>query len=114
MLGNVVLWKPSPMAILSNFLVYQIFREAGLPAGVIQFVPGDPERVCKLSFSSPQFSALHFTGSTKVTWSSPLIYPTIWVLKLGILCAGVQAALEGHCSKRGCIPQLPSYRRRDW
>jgi hypothetical protein len=67
MLGNVVLWKPSPMAVLSNYIVYQIFREAGLPAGVIQFVPGAAERVCKTAFASTLFSALHFTGSTKVT-----------------------------------------------
>jgi 1-pyrroline-5-carboxylate dehydrogenase len=83
MLGNVVLWKPSPMAMLSNYLVYQIFREAGMPPGVIQFVPGGPERICKVCFSSSQFSALHFTGSTKVEqtvanvsriWDSPKFF----------------------------------------
>jgi len=40
LMGNVVVWKPSPMAALSNYFVYELFMEAGLPAGVIQFVPG--------------------------------------------------------------------------
>lgn len=46
--GNVVLWKPSPMAMYSNYLVYQILREAGLPDGVVQFVPGDAEHFTRV------------------------------------------------------------------
>lgn len=67
MLGNVALWKPSPMAVYSNYVLYQILVEAGLPAGVIQFVPAEPEQICRASFGSPDFAALHFTGSTQVS-----------------------------------------------
>ncbi|KAI8983117.1 1-pyrroline-5-carboxylate dehydrogenase [Pilobolus umbonatus] len=66
LLGNVVLWKPSPSAIYSNYLVYEILEEAGLPAGVIQFIPGDAEKVCHVALNSPDFASLHFTGSTHV------------------------------------------------
>ncbi|KAK5030137.1 1-pyrroline-5-carboxylate dehydrogenase [Exophiala sideris] len=66
LMGNVVLWKPSPSAIASNYLVYQILLEAGLPAGVIQFVPGDAEEVTKAILSHKHFAALHYTGSTAV------------------------------------------------
>jgi 1-pyrroline-5-carboxylate dehydrogenase len=66
LMGNVVLWKPSPSAIASNYLVHQILLEAGLPAGVIQFVPGDAEEVTKAVLSHKQFAALHYTGSTAV------------------------------------------------
>lgn len=66
LMGNVVVWKPSPSAIASNYLVHQILLEAGLPAGVIQFVPGDAEEVTKAVLSHKQFAALHYTGSTAV------------------------------------------------
>ncbi|KAJ9497960.1 1-pyrroline-5-carboxylate dehydrogenase [Exophiala xenobiotica] len=66
LMGNVVLWKPSPSAMASNYLVHQILMEAGLPAGVIQFVPGDAEEVTKAVLSHKQFAALHYTGSTAV------------------------------------------------
>ncbi|KAJ4417081.1 1-pyrroline-5-carboxylate dehydrogenase [Gnomoniopsis sp. IMI 355080] len=66
LLGNVVVWKPSDYAIASNWLVYQIFIEAGLPKDVIQFVPGDPVEITKEVLSHKQFAALHYTGSTAV------------------------------------------------
>jgi 1-pyrroline-5-carboxylate dehydrogenase len=66
MVGNVVLWKPSPAATYSNYLVYKILEEAGLPPGVIQFVPGPPAEVVAQAISNPNFTALHFTGSTFV------------------------------------------------
>ncbi|PVU95924.1 hypothetical protein BB561_001505 [Smittium simulii] len=66
LMGNVVLWKPSNSAVLSNYLMYKILEEAGLPPGVIQFVPGDAVSVSKKVFESPDFAALHFTGSTHV------------------------------------------------
>lgn len=66
LMGNVVVWKPSPSAIASNYLVHQILMEAGLPPGVIQFVPGDAEEVTKTVLQHPQFASLHFTGSTAV------------------------------------------------
>ena len=66
LMGNVVVWKPSPAAIASNWLVYQILVEAGLPRDVIQFVPGDALEVTKTVLSHRQFAALHYTGSTAV------------------------------------------------
>ena len=66
LMGNVVVWKPSPSAMASNWLLYNIFLEAGLPPNVIQFVPGDPVEVTKTVLAHPQFAALHYTGSTAV------------------------------------------------
>ncbi|KAL1853355.1 1-pyrroline-5-carboxylate dehydrogenase [Paecilomyces lecythidis] len=66
LMGNVVVWKPSPSAIAANWLTHQIFLEAGLPKDVIQFVPGDAEEVTSTVLNHPEFSALHFTGSTSV------------------------------------------------
>ncbi|KAG2155085.1 Aldehyde/histidinol dehydrogenase [Suillus bovinus] len=62
--GNTVVWKPSPAATYSNYLIYQILAEAGVPPGVIQFVPGPPPEVVAQAISHPNFAALHFTGST--------------------------------------------------
>ncbi|KAI1378850.1 Aldehyde/histidinol dehydrogenase [Hypoxylon crocopeplum] len=64
--GNVVIWKPSPGAIYSSWLFNKIMTEAGLPAGVLQFLPGDAEEVTAQVFESRDLSALHFTGSTAV------------------------------------------------
>jgi 1-pyrroline-5-carboxylate dehydrogenase len=66
LMGNVVIWKPSPSAMASNWILYNILREAGLPADVIQFVPGDAVEVTKAVLSHPEFAALHYTGSTAV------------------------------------------------
>ncbi|KAI0089216.1 delta-1-pyrroline-5-carboxylate dehydrogenase [Irpex rosettiformis] len=66
LVGNVVVWKPSPAATYSNYLIYKIFEEAGVPAGVIQFIPGPPAEVAAQVISHPSFVALHFTGSTFV------------------------------------------------
>ena len=60
------MWKPSPAATYSNYLVYQILAEAGVPPGVIQFVPGPPPEVVAQAIGHPHFAALHFTGSTFV------------------------------------------------
>lgn len=67
LLGNVVLWKPSPMAVLSNYILYQVMEEAGLPKGVVQFLPvSDPTIVVEPAIASPHFSGLHYTGSSAV------------------------------------------------
>lgn len=63
-MGNVVLWKPSSEAVLSNYVMFQVMREAGLPDGVIQFLPCDHNAFNKAVFSSPHLAGLHFTGST--------------------------------------------------
>ncbi|KAL8941453.1 MAG: hypothetical protein Q9216_002226 [Gyalolechia sp. 2 TL-2023] len=66
LMGNVCVWKPSPSAIASNYLVWKILMEAGLPPNVIQFVPGDAEEVTSIVLAHKQFAALHYTGSTAV------------------------------------------------
>ena len=66
LLGNVVVWKPSDSAIASNWLLYNVLLEAGLPRDVIQFVPGNPEEVTKVILAHKKFAALHYTGSTAV------------------------------------------------
>lgn len=66
LMGNVVVWKPSPSAMASNWLLYQILREAGLPENVIQFVPGDAVEVTKTVLAHREFASLHYTGSTAV------------------------------------------------
>lgn len=66
LMGNVVVWKPSPAAIASNWLVYNILIEAGLPRDVIQFVPGDAVEITKAVLAHKEFAALHYTGSTSV------------------------------------------------
>ena len=69
LLGNVVLWKPSPSAVLSNYFVYKVLEEAGLPAGVIQFIPtvhDQVEAICDFIFGHRDFAGLHYTGSTAV------------------------------------------------
>lgn len=66
LVGNVVLWKPSPAATYSNYIIYQLLEEAGLPPGVIQFVPGPPAEVVAQAISHPLFAGLHFTGSTAI------------------------------------------------
>jgi 1-pyrroline-5-carboxylate dehydrogenase len=66
LMGNVVLWKPSPGALLSNWVIMEILREAGLPDGVIQFIPGPAQEVTDVILKSRDFASLHFTGSTFV------------------------------------------------
>lgn len=66
LMGNVVLWKPSPGAVLSNYLVYELLEEAGLPPGVIQFVPGPAEEIATTAIDNHNFGGLHYTGSTAV------------------------------------------------
>ncbi|KAK4501106.1 hypothetical protein PRZ48_006912 [Zasmidium cellare] len=67
LLGNAVLWKPSPMAVLSNYILYEVMEEAGLPPGVIQFLPvEDPAVVVEPALKSRDFSGLHYTGSSTV------------------------------------------------
>ncbi|OLY81491.1 Delta-1-pyrroline-5-carboxylate dehydrogenase, mitochondrial [Smittium mucronatum] len=66
LMGNTVLWKPSNSAILSNYIMYKILEEAGLPDGVVQFIPGDPIKITDEVVNNHNFAALHFTGSTSV------------------------------------------------
>ena len=64
LMGNVALWKPSTTSTLSNYYLMQLYKEAGLPDGVINFLPGSGALIGKVATSSRWFSGIHFTGST--------------------------------------------------
>jgi 1-pyrroline-5-carboxylate dehydrogenase len=66
MMGNVVVWKPSDSQIFSAKVIVDIFKEAGLPDGVINVVYGDPVMITDTILASADFSGIHFTGSTHV------------------------------------------------
>lgn len=66
LMGNTVVWKPSATAALLNYLLLTILEEAGLPAGVVNFIPGEPVLVTEQVLADREFAALHFTGSTAV------------------------------------------------
>lgn len=66
MMGNVVVWKPSDSQIFSAKVIVDVFKEAGLPNGVINVVYGDPVMITKTVLDSPYFAGIHFTGSTYV------------------------------------------------
>ena len=63
MCGNVVLWKPSTDSVYSNYFFMKLLKEAGLPDGVINFVPGRGGAVGDPVLASPHFSGIHYTGS---------------------------------------------------
>ena len=64
LMGNVVVWKPATTALLSNYLLMKIYREAGLPDGVINFIPGQGSLIGKIVLSDSNLGGIHFTGST--------------------------------------------------
>lgn len=66
LMGNVVVWKPSDSQVFSAKVIMDVFEEAGVPPGVINVVFGDPIMITQTVLSSPDFSGLHFTGSTFV------------------------------------------------
>ncbi len=71
MMGNSVLWKPSGPAVYSNYFMMKLFMEAGLPAGVINFIPGDGALVGEVTLNDRNLAGIHFTGSTGV-------FNTLW------------------------------------
>jgi 1-pyrroline-5-carboxylate dehydrogenase len=66
LMGNVALWKPSDKAILSGYYFLKLLEEAGLPPGVINFLPGDAPAITGQLLDSPDLAGIHFTGSTHV------------------------------------------------
>lgn len=62
--GCTSVWKPSRNSYHSNYVLMQLMMEAGLPAGVINFLPGSGARITEAALSNPDFAGLHFTGST--------------------------------------------------
>ena len=65
MAGNTVLWKPASTALYSNYIVMRILEESGLPAGVINFIPGSGEEIGDYVLKHPDLAGLHFTGSVR-------------------------------------------------
>jgi len=63
-MANTVVWKPAPTAVLSNYHVMRLLLEAGLPAGVINFIPGDGQLVGGIALGHRCLAGLHFTGGT--------------------------------------------------
>jgi 1-pyrroline-5-carboxylate dehydrogenase len=66
LMGNTIIWKPSHAAMLSSYYTYKVLEAAGLPPGVINFLPGDPATITNALLESPDFAGIHFTGSTAV------------------------------------------------
>lgn len=65
-MGNTVVWKPASTSVVSNYYLMQLYKEAGLPDGVINFIPGRGSMIGKIALEDPNFAGLHFTGSTGV------------------------------------------------
>jgi 1-pyrroline-5-carboxylate dehydrogenase len=66
LMGNTVVWKPAATAALSNYMVMRLLQEAGLPPGVINFVPGDSQQISARLLADRNLAGIHFTGSTGV------------------------------------------------
>jgi 1-pyrroline-5-carboxylate dehydrogenase len=70
-MGNTVVWKPAAAAVLSNYFVMKLLQEAGLPPGVVNFVPGPAALVSERALADRTLAGIHFTGSTEV-------FQTLW------------------------------------
>jgi 1-pyrroline-5-carboxylate dehydrogenase len=66
LMGNVVLWKPASSSVYSGYFLMQLFKEAGMPDGVINFIPGSGGEVGNPVMGSEHLAGVHFTGSTEV------------------------------------------------
>ncbi|MFA5325525.1 MAG: L-glutamate gamma-semialdehyde dehydrogenase [Bacteroidales bacterium] len=64
LMGNTTIWKTSTASILSNYYLMQVYKEAGLPDGVVNFLCGSGALIGKVTMSSPDFGGIHFTGSS--------------------------------------------------
>lgn len=71
MMGNTTIWKPATTSVLSNYYLLKVFMEAGLPPGVINFVPGKGSLIGKRIVSDPLLAGIHFTGSNNT-------FNTLW------------------------------------
>ena len=66
LMGNVALWKPASSTVYPAYFLMELFKEAGLPDGVINFIPGDGSVVGPQVINDPDLAGIHFTGSTSV------------------------------------------------
>ena len=91
LMGNTVVWKPASSAMLSAYYLMRLFEAAGLPPGVINFVPGDPDAISDVVLRHRDLAGVHFTGSTAV-------FNTMW---------------KTDWQQHGALSVLPADRRRD-
>ena len=66
LVGNTVIWKPASSAILSGYYIVKLLEAAGMPPGVINFIPGNAVEISNVLLDSPHLAGIHFTGSTGV------------------------------------------------
>jgi 1-pyrroline-5-carboxylate dehydrogenase len=66
LMGNTVLWKPASSSVFSNYQVFRVLQAAGLPDGVVNFLPGRASKVGDPVLAHPELAGIHFTGSTPV------------------------------------------------
>jgi len=66
LMGNTVIWKPASSAVLSGYYTLKLLEEAGMPPGVINFIPGDARDISNQLLDSSELAGVHFTGSTEV------------------------------------------------
>lgn len=71
LMGNTTVWKPASTSLLSNYILMKIFKEAGLPDGVINFIPGSGALIGKIATQHPDLGGIHFTGSNNT-------FNTLW------------------------------------
>lgn len=64
LMGNTAVWKPASTSLLSNYFLMKILHEAGLPDGVINFIPGQGSEISGITLKHPELAGIHFTGST--------------------------------------------------
>lgn len=71
MMGNTTIWKPASTAVLSNYYLMKVFMEAGIPDGVVNFLPGSGSLIGEHILNSPDLAGIHFTGSNNT-------FNTLW------------------------------------
>jgi 1-pyrroline-5-carboxylate dehydrogenase len=71
LMGNTTVWKPASTSVLSNYYFMTILKEAGLPDGVINFIPGSGTLISKVILEHPDLAGIHFTGSNST-------FNTLW------------------------------------
>ena len=65
LMGNTTVWKPATTSVLSSYYLMKVLMEAGLPDGVINFVPGPGSTISNIVLAHPEMAGIHFTGSTR-------------------------------------------------
>ena len=66
LMGNTVIWKPASSAVLSGYYIVKLLEAAGMPPGVVNFIPGNAVEISNVLLDSPHLAGIHFTGSTGV------------------------------------------------